>query len=362
MTALLRAENLKIYRGEESHPIVDVEELSLERGECLALLGPNAAGKSTFLRTLGLLQEHHEGRLWILGQEVLRDTRDDLRSRIATLLQNPILFRGKVRDHIRFGMDGTDTGALMDRMGIAHLADRHTGALSGGEARRVALAAVLAREPALVFLDEPTDGLDETSRTDLIRDLGRIKREQNLSMMIVTHRRLEAVALADRIAVMRGGKIVQIGSASDVMNAPVDPDAADFLGFENLWHGVVESSSGGIVLVRLTSGHHIEASGDMPAGRQVIAGIRAEDMSISLETADHVPAPRGSARNHLSGEIVSVEPRWIVTALALRFPGSASPLSGHCVITSRSAEELTLKPGARVIATFKAVNVRVWDY
>lgn len=356
MTGVLRAEGLRVTLD---HAVIQLDELTIMKGECLALLGPNGAGKSTLLRTLGLLRPPDEGRLWVLGEEATPATRAALRHRVASLLQDHALFRGTVRTNVGFALeDASDADVAMDLLHIAHLADRDIRTLSGGETRRVALATVIARAPEILFLDEPTDGMDEASRTALLGDLGRLKRRLGLTIVLVTHRRLEAVALGDRIGVMRDGRLVQIDRADAVLAHPVDPDAADFLGFENLWRGRVVNSDGGLVTIRVGDGATLQAVGDVPEGREVIAGVKSEDVVIKLSGDEHV-----SRRNHVQARIEEVEPRWSLVGLRMRVLSRRedTPIEIHAFVTRRSADELGLIVGCEVIAGFKATHVKIWE-
>lgn len=356
MTGVLRAEGLRIELGTAR---IELDELTVAQGECLALLGANGAGKTTLLRTLGLLRVPDAGRLWVFGEEATGATRDSLRSRVASLLQDHALFRGTVRFNVGYHVeDPEDVEVALELLGVVDLADRDVRTLSGGQARRVALAQVLARAPEILFLDEPTDGLDEAARTALIGDLGRLKRRLGLTIVLGTHRRLEAVALGDRIGVMRDGRLVQVDRTEAVFAHPVDPDAADFLGFENLWRGIVTESAGGVVTIRVGPGAILQAVGDIPLGREVIAGVKSEDVVITVGGHDGV-----SGCNHLVGRIEDVGPRWSLVGLRLRILEGREDTAHelHALVTRRSAEDLELEEGRIVVAGFKAMHVRVWE-
>ncbi len=356
MSGILRAEGLVVDLGAAR---IAIDELTVAKGECLAILGPNGAGKTTLLKCLGLLRPPDEGRLWLLGEEAAPSTRHGLRRRIASLLQDHALFRGSVRYNVGYGVeDPEDIDVALELLGVADLAERDVRTLSGGQARRVALAQVLARAPEILFLDEPTDGLDESARTALLADLGRLKRRLGLTIVLVTHRRLEAVALGDRIGVMRDGRLVQVDRTEAVLAHPVDPDAADFLGFENLWRGVVTDSAGGVVTVQVGPGAMLQAVGDVPHGREVIVGVKSEDVVIKVSGDDGV-----SRRNHLVGRIEAVEPRWSLMGLRLRVLVGREDTHTelHALVTRRSAEDLELEEGRIVVAGFKAMHVRVWE-
>ncbi len=212
--------------------------LDVPAGETLAVLGSNGAGKSTLLRALA-----HLGTASRSGS-VLLDGRDattaELRRAIAAVLQRPVLRRTTVLDNaaaglrlrgVRRGEARSRAEPWLDALGVAHLATRHASTLSGGEAQRVAIARALAVAPRVLLLDEPFTGLDATTRTDLLADLRSALDRQNAAVLLVTHDRAEARALAGRTALLVNGEIRQIGTTEEVFEAPTDLECANLLGF-----------------------------------------------------------------------------------------------------------------------------------
>ncbi|MGH7082872.1 MAG: ATP-binding cassette domain-containing protein, partial [Acetobacteraceae bacterium] len=175
--------------------------------------------------------------------------------------------------------------ALMARLGIAGLAERFPNALSGGQQQRVALARALGRKPELLLLDEPTSALDPATRDavfgELVEEIGRI----GLPTLAVTHD-VHLAAMADRMALMVGRKIVQQGTPREVFGAPVDGRAARLLGYRNLLAGVVESAAGGRASVAIR-GLHLEVAAPEWAvqGQRVGVAIRSEDISLTMGDA-----------------------------------------------------------------------------
>lgn len=229
--------DLRVTAG--GRELVAVPSLDIAAGETVALLGPNGAGKSTLLRALAHLDtaNHRSGTVLLDGEAA---TAAALRHAIAAVLQRPVLQRATVLDNAAAGLRlrGVSRREARGRaepwlkaLGVEDLAARNARTLSGGEAQRVALARALAVSPRVLLLDEPFAGLDATTRTDLLADLRSALDGQQAAVLLVTHDRAEARALADRTALLVRGEIRQLGSTEDVMDAPADLECANLLGF-----------------------------------------------------------------------------------------------------------------------------------
>jgi len=215
-----------------------VDSLEVADGETLAVLGPNGAGKSTLLRALVHLEPA------ATCDEVLLDgrpaARPQLRTAVAAVLQRPVLQRSSVLDNAAAGLRlrGVRRARArqlarpwLDALKIAHLADRPARTLSGGEAQRVAVARALAVRSEVLLLDEPFTGLDATTRADLVADLRAVLDHSRAAVLLVTHDRDEAAALALRTALLLRGRIRQLGATADVLDAPADLECAQLLGY-----------------------------------------------------------------------------------------------------------------------------------
>ena len=218
--------------------LVSVPALDIPAGETLAVLGPNGAGKSTLLRALAHLGTATRSGSVLLDGEVA--TTAALREAVAAVLQRPVLQRTSVLDNAAAGLRlrGVPRREARRRaepwlaaLGVAHLAGRHAHTLSGGESQRVAIARALAVAPRVLLLDEPFAGLDATTRTDLLADLRAALDDQDAAVLLVTHDREEARALARRTALLVRGGIRQVGATADVLDAPADLECATLLGF-----------------------------------------------------------------------------------------------------------------------------------
>jgi ABC-type sulfate/molybdate transport systems ATPase subunit len=218
--------------------LLEVDFLEIADGETVAVLGPNGAGKSTLLRSLARLEPAATcDELFVDGEPI---TPAQLRAAVAAVLQRPVLQRASVLDNAAAGLRlrGVRRARArrlarpwLDALGVAHLADRHARTLSGGEAQRVAIARALAVRSRVLLLDEPFAGLDATTRADLIADLRAALDRSTAAVLLVTHDRDEAAALAQRTALLVRGRIRQLGTTAHVLDAPADLECADLLGY-----------------------------------------------------------------------------------------------------------------------------------
>ena len=222
---------------------VDDVSLTLAEGETVALLGPSGCGKSTLLRLVAGLERPDNGRLRLSGADVT-DVPPQRRD-VGMVFQSFALFPHlDVAGNVAFGLVEAGMPAarraekvaeLLELVGLAGLGARRVDRLSGGQQQRVALARALAPDPALLLLDEPLSNLDEQLRQALKGELARLLGALGKRALYVTHDQSEAFALADRIALMRAGRIVQLGPSEELLEQPVDGWAARFLGHENVF-------------------------------------------------------------------------------------------------------------------------------
>jgi ABC-type Fe3+/spermidine/putrescine transport system ATPase subunit len=219
-----------------------VNNLSLELGqETLALLGPSGCGKSTLLRLIAGLENVDEGRI-LLGERDLTRVAPQNRG-FGMVFQDYALFPHlNVEKNIAFGLMNKAAdqkhkrvGELLELVGLHSYEKRRIHQLSGGEQQRVALARALAPEPQVLLLDEPLSSLDQTLRETLKQELRRILSQVNIQAIYVTHDQGEAFALANRIAIMRQGKLIQVSAQSELYNHPANTWVARFLGHPNLY-------------------------------------------------------------------------------------------------------------------------------
>lgn len=225
---------VKHYAG-RPRPAVDVAELDVLEGECLCLVGPSGAGKSTLLRLLHFLSATDRGEIRFDGTPVSFPAPLALRREIAMVFQRPELLDGSVRRNVEYGLalrgrrDAAQVLQAIESVGLGDLADEPARQLSGGEAQRVALARVLALGTRAVLLDEPTANLDRGNVALIEGRLQRLRAETSATVVLVTHNLHQARRLADRIAFMLDGRLIEIAAAERFFDAPQDPRTAEFV-------------------------------------------------------------------------------------------------------------------------------------
>jgi len=331
-------------------------ELRVERGRCLALAGPSGAGKTTILRVIAGLRRPRRGRVEC-DADVWLDTEAGIaiepeRRRCGYVFQEYALFpRLRAWENVGYGLPRAErrerAHELLDRFGIRGLADARPHELSGGERQRVALARALAPEPRALLLDEPLSALDARTRARAGQTLASVLREASVPTVLVTHDFEDAALLADEVAVVDRGRIVQQGTAGELTAAPASAFVADFTGSAVLT-GTARRGPNGLAEIRLDGGAVVTSS-DAAEGRVAVSVHPGE---VTLEPPGSPAA--GSARNRVHGRIVSM------TALDNRMRvGIETPQPLAAEITRASAEQLGLKPGDEVIAAWKAAATRL---
>jgi tungstate transport system ATP-binding protein len=237
----------------------------------------------------------------------------------------------------------------MERFGIAHLRDRSARKLSGGEAQRTSLARAFAIKPEIIFLDEPFASLDQPSRESLMDDLQRILKRTNTAAFFATHDRIEALRLANRIAVMDEGTILQVGTPAEVMNHPANEFVASFVGVETILSGIVIEKNGGS-LVTAVSATRVEALGDANVGEHVLLCVRPENVVLALRRQDEGV----SSRNVYQGQVKKVIPMGPYFKVQL---DCGFPITSY--VTAHSLEGMSIQEGKTLTASFKATAVHV---
>ncbi|MDD1693626.1 MAG: ATP-binding cassette domain-containing protein [Methanoregula sp.] len=347
---MLRIESLSITLGEFS-----VRDVSLEipPGEYFVILGPTGAGKTVLLETIAGIHTPESGKI-ILGDNEITATEPRLRN-IGMVYQDYMLFPHlTVEDNIAFGLrqmkiPRDNQHALVQEMSafleIAHLVHRYPGSLSGGEQQRVALARALVLKPEILLLDEPLSALDGRTRERMRTELSRIRKITGTTIIQITHHFDDVFALADRVAIMREGTIIQTGETADVFLHPSNTFVAEFLGISNIIRGT-SSRAGNITKITTRDGTLFFAASGITG--EVVATLHAEDVILS-------EAPfTSSARNCLSGTVAEIIPvgSSVRVILDVGFPLTS-------LLTRESCRDLNLETGSKVFATFKASAVHV---
>ncbi|HEX9204803.1 MAG TPA: ABC transporter ATP-binding protein [Candidatus Deferrimicrobiaceae bacterium] len=358
---VLAADRLRVERGGAT--VLDVPSLSVHGGETLAVIGPNGAGKSTLLLALATILAPSAGSVLFRGMPVgSGEAALPYRRRIAVTFQEPLLFDGTVAWNAEAGLRlrnvpkaeaARRAGEMLGRLQVAHLSGRSARTLSGGEAQRVSLARAFAVDPDVLFLDEPFSALDPGSREGIVDDLEAALRESGATAVFVTHDRGEALRLGDRIAVMIGGRVAQVGTPDEVMNRPADGDVASFVGVETVLDASVVSADAGTFVARVASpgtagpAPLVEAVGTCGVGDRVLLCIRPENVTLSP------PGGSGtSARNAFPGVVSKVTPQGAVHRVVV---DCGVPLSA--LVTTHAVADLGLLPGLPIVASFKATAI-----
>ncbi len=277
----LRLEDIR--HGFDGNTVVDGVSLAIGAGELVCLLGPSGCGKTTTLRIAAGLERPREGRVLLDGAVVSGDGvhLPPERRHVGLLFQDFALFPHlSVADNVAFGLGGRGAAAKAKRVdealaqvGMGEYRDVYPHTLSGGQQQRVALARALAPEPRLMLLDEPFSGLDSRLRDQVRDDTLHVLKNSGVATLMVTHDPEEAMFMADRIALMRDGRIEQLGRPVDLYCAPVSAFVASFFGEVNRLRGVVEAGG-----VRTPFGA-LPAAG-FPQGAGVEVLIRPEALRL----------------------------------------------------------------------------------
>jgi molybdate transport system ATP-binding protein len=337
-------------------------EVALGGGSVLILFGPSGAGKTTVLRALAGLEHPSRGRIRF-GEDMWFDADratalPPQARRVGCVFQDAALFPHlTVRGNVEYGLHGLDRDTRRGRsdemlalVEIPELADRHPSEISGGQARRVALARALAPRPRLLLLDEPFAALDQPAQARLRRLLRSALGALGIPCVLVTHDRTEAIAIGDHMAVLADGRVRQVGKVLDVFRRPADLVVAQSVGVESVLPARVGRVEGGLMDLAVGRVTLRAVATDLESERgDVYACIRAED--VTLERA----SPTGvSARNHLPGRVVSIDPEGVVERVTI---DCGFPLTA--LITSHAREEMGLAPGVIVMAAIKATAIHV---
>jgi molybdate transport system ATP-binding protein len=329
--------------------------LAVAPGEVLALLGPNGAGKSTIMRALAGLVALDAGRITLDGT-VVDDPAADVfvepeHRPIGVVFQDYLLFdHMTVLENVAYGLRArrtprrdarTRAAEWLDRVGLADYATQRPRALSGGQAQRAALARALAVAPRLLLLDEPLAALDVGTRATVRRDLRRHLDTFDGMRVLVTHDPVDAYALADRVAILEGGRVVQAGTLAEVTAHPRSRYVADLVGV-NLLTGTVRDG-----LLTTSDGTTVVVADAEPGPAYAV--IRPHSITLTRT------APEGtSARNTWPGTIVDIDRLGARARVGIHGP---LPLTAE--ITVAALDDLGLRPGDDVHATVKATDIEI---
>jgi len=331
---------------------VDDVELTIHDGEFMVLLGPSGCGKTTLLRSVAGLEEIDAGRVWIGGRNVT-----DLPPRqrkIAMVFQSYAVFpHMTVFDNIAFGLQmqklpkdqvARRVGSSAELLHIEDLLGRYPSQVSGGQRQRIAVARAVAMEPEVLLMDEPLSNLDALLRIEMRAELKRLLSEIGSTTIYVTHDQVEAMSMGDRIAVMRAGKILQLGDPLSIYQKPVERFVGGFIG-----NPPMNFVTATLARVATDGGLHarIEGAGSLSvaaehagmlagyAGKVVTLGIRAEN--IDVERGE------GIAEGQLRGRVLVVEPLGSHDLLTVRTGSEQIKVATRPDIEVRTDDEIGMR-------------------
>ncbi|KUK63329.1 ATP-binding cassette domain-containing protein [Methanoculleus sp.] len=347
---MLGIRGLSLSLGEFS--LTDVD-LTVADAEYFIILGPTGAGKTILLETIAGIYAPRAGTITLDGHDI---TRTDPKDRgIGMVYQDYMLFPHlTVGENIGFGLlqRGDDPARIReavreaaDLLGIGHLLERTPGTLSGGEQQRAAIARALVLRPRVLLLDEPLSALDAVTRDRLRKELRTIHRATGTTVVHITHHFEDIFALADRVAVMQDGRVVQTGTPDEVFRKPATEFVAAFTGMENVYCGVsmVRDGEATIDLGAITIRTVTEIEGD------VCVGIRPEEVIVSREPFE------SSATNVFFGTVTEVRQNGMFSRVVVD-----AGLPFVAVLTRQSIARLGLAEGEPASVTFKASAVHVF--
>jgi multiple sugar transport system ATP-binding protein len=361
----------KSYGGKAK--VIEDLNLQIRDHEFLVLVGPSGCGKSTILRMIAGLEEVTAGDLYI-GDRRVNDVAPKDRD-IAMVFQNYALYpHMSVYENMAFALKlrHTRKEEVQQRvrraaatLGIEEYLQRKPRELSGGQRQRVALGRALVREPQVFLLDEPLSNLDAKLRVQTRAEISRLHQQTGTTFVYVTHDQVEAMTMGDRIAVLNGGVIQQLGTPSELYNQPVNLFVAGFIGSPamNLFNArLLRGADGAQVVIgdgaeartlRLAGTPADTIAGQATSdGRAVIAGIRPEDLRLASEGSENTLVGTADVVEHLGNEQV----------VYLRAPGMmASKGTDGASVTARISAGADLKPGAQVTLQPDLAHLHVFD-
>ena len=342
--------------------VVDGVSFSIARGEALCLLGPSGCGKSTILRMIAGIDAPDGGEIRIEGRTVASSSGVFVPSEkrdIGLVFQSYAIWpHMTVAQNVSYPLEvrrtpkaviASKVAEVLGVVGLAGFERRPATQLSGGQQQRVALARALVYSPRLLLLDEPLSNLDARLRDELRNEIKRIQRQLGLTVLYVTHDQVEAMTLADRIAVMHDGRIVQSGTPREVYDAPNSVFVQNFFGKTYVLHGILHRTGPGATM-QLDNGvgFPLGACEDVADGARISVSIRAEDMAVATR---EVP-PATDETVSIPAEVRDV--RFLGDRLECMLAVGGSEFYVEC------PRSLPVAAGERVTLRMRRSRIRTW--
>ncbi len=354
MSNILSVKNLSIKKSNKE--IINIDNFTISEGSITSIIGENGAGKTTFILTLAGLLKPSYGTIFFKDKSIKDMPLSEYRKHISIVFQENLLINDNVYNNVALGLKFRNlphskiekkVDDILSRFKIKHLKYQKANTLSGGEAKRVSIARALVIEPKILFLDEPFSSLDSLSKEDIITDMIKVLKEKNITVVMSTHDKYEALRLSHSIIVLEKGKIIQKGIKEDIIKYPANSFVASFVGVENIIEGIIIQKKSGSFIAQVKN-NYIEGVGDYDIGNKVLLCIRPENVFISK----HLIESQTSTRNIFRGKIVEI----------LDF-GHFYRVTIDCgfdlisYITKASLIDLSLKLNDTVYAGFKAMSI-----
>jgi len=323
--------------------------LNIEKGDYFVILGPSGNGKTVLLEIIAGLRDVDSGDIYFSGNRV-NDVPPEQRN-AGMVYQDYMLFpHMNVKENILFGIKikkimnyEIKFEKITKDLEIFHLINRKIRNLSGGEKQRVALARTLILEPEILLLDEPLSAVDTSTKNKLQNDLKRIHKEFNTTTIHVTHDFNEAIFLADKIAIVKNGEVIQSGTPEEIFQKPNNDFVAEFIGCKNIFKGKIIEKN----IAKISD--EINFSVVMEEKTEINLMIRSENIIVSLEKIN------SSAKNCFKGKIINIKKKLKVVEVTVDIGVTLATY-----ITYSSFEQMKLENNKEVYLTFKATSVHIY--
>ena len=287
MEAIVKIDNVNKKYG-DNHVVRDLF-LEIKQGEFLTMLGPSGCGKTTTLRMIAGFETPTSGNIYIEGQEI--QNTEPYEREVNTVFQNYALFpHMSIYDNLAFGLSVKKVNKeeikkrvteILELVQLVGFENRKPDQLSGGQKQRVAIGRALINRPKVLLLDEPLGALDLKLRKQMQFELKRLQKKLGITFIYVTHDQEEALTMSDRIAIMYGGDLEQIGTPKEIYEKPKSKFVADFIGESNIFYGVVDSIENDVLDVKLENGNAIAADTNVKNNEIIYVLVRPENIKLS---------------------------------------------------------------------------------
>lgn len=351
---MILAELTNVTKRFGSRTVLDRISLQIENGEILALLGPNGSGKSTLLKVLAFLLKPESGEIKFQGEVATKSNSERMRLQSVLVFQKTLLFNTSVFNNVAYGLKMRKTPKslveeqvreALQLVKLEGFEKRHAKKLSGGEQQRVALARALVLKSKLLLLDEPTANLDPRNAAIIEEVIAAVNRELRTSIVMATHNMFQAESLPHRIAVIRDGRIIEVGKATDIFRT-LSKNLASFAEVDNTFVGKSMTTDAGITVIDVGNGVQIETTFQKEGETSIF--ISPQEIILSKERLE------SSARNVFKGRITQISDLGSLVKLTVDV---GRPFTVQ--ITKKSFIEMALNLDADIFIIFKASAVQV---